>query len=499
MADNDTIDPNNIPHLKEVLLTVYGIDLSTDPKELESLTPEELISAIQMANYWDVPFAASDTIAPDLIAKRISEINALHLKTTVTAKSYKRVIQHQVERGEDWESVATRFRIPVKELQEMNPFTVCATGVILNIPANLSDYALNENEKERINPDYRLACDYIIAEEYKRAIKLLDKVIESGDYPLGAIYHRGLAWYKRGKMRQAINDFSIVVSNDEDNLYSDASGYLESACEIQNSRDEACADLWNAIGLALVKSCAEVSAASGTAGWQYPAFGLSMPMGGIPYTGQSFNHGNDYLLPDFLRPETYASTIGTPQITYDKNGTPMVSFPGYAQMMRQMNQSTLNFALNSAANGRGDSYSTAMANANIGMALMNNSVGEISSTMMETPMYALPATNSSSTGGTGFSTSENSGNFDYQAQYTRYEHLASGHYSSLTTIGTRSTDDSGNIKGTTGNLGNPGGAAVTMKMNLREAQKQMARIRQEAAQHGITIIQSKWETATVSY
>lgn len=40
---------------------------------------------------------------------------------------------------------------------------------------------------------------------------------------------------------------------------------------------------------------------------------------------------------------------------------------------------------------------------------------------------------------------------------------------------------------------------VQMKKNLRDAQREMQRIRRTAASNGVTIQQSKWETATVRY
>ena len=86
--------------------------------------------------------------------------------------------------------------------------------------------------------------------------------------------------------------------------------------------------------------------------------------------------------------------------------------------------------------------------------------------------------------------------FNYESQYRRYERLAESHYNSLTTLGARYSNN-GNISGTAGNRSNIGGNIVTLKMNLRDAQKNMRRIRMEAAQQGVTIPQSSWETATV--
>ena len=38
-----------------------------------------------------------------------------------------------------------------------------------------------------------------------------------------------------------------------------------------------------------------------------------------------------------------------------------------------------------------------------------------------------------------------------------------------------------------------------MSGNFRDAQREMTKIRLEAKKHGVNIVQSKWETATVNY
>ena len=86
----------------------------------------------------------------------------------------------------------------------------------------------------------------------------------------------------------------------------------------------------------------------------------------------------------------------------------------------------------------------------------------------------------------------------YQAAYRSYENSAAGYYRALTIGGVRDQDKNGNIQGkTVGQIS--GGGYATWKQGLSKAQAEMRRIRQEAAQYGVTIQQSQWETATVSY
>lgn len=87
----------------------------------------------------------------------------------------------------------------------------------------------------------------------------------------------------------------------------------------------------------------------------------------------------------------------------------------------------------------------------------------------------------------------------YQNQYKNWERRAEANYRSLTNLGISLKNKRTNER--TGNTGQGmnSGNYVLMKKNLREAQNQMRNIRQQASRDGVTIPQSTWETATVSY
>lgn len=89
-------------------------------------------------------------------------------------------------------------------------------------------------------------------------------------------------------------------------------------------------------------------------------------------------------------------------------------------------------------------------------------------------------------------------NHDYQSEYNRWANLAERHYNSLTNLGYRVKRNDGSRSG--GTLSSMSGSKyVQMKKSLRDAQHEMQRIRRKAAQNGVTITPSTWETATVSY
>ena len=87
----------------------------------------------------------------------------------------------------------------------------------------------------------------------------------------------------------------------------------------------------------------------------------------------------------------------------------------------------------------------------------------------------------------------------YEASYRSYERLVESHFNSLTVAGgAKVKDKQGNISGKT-NGEMKSWAYVGMSGNFRDAQREMTKIRLEAKKHGVNIVQSKWETATVNY
>lgn len=122
-----------------------------------------------------------------------------------------------------------------------------------------------------------------------------------------------------------------------------------------------------------------------------------------------------------------------------------------------------------------------------------NMLGSMANSMSSGSVYDSYSSNfsePSSNTTTGFST--------YQSRYQQWENRASSVYSSLTNLGYSVKDKSGNRSGGTASSMSSSNY-IRQKQLLREAQREMQRIRREAARNGVTIQQSKWETATVSY
>lgn len=89
-------------------------------------------------------------------------------------------------------------------------------------------------------------------------------------------------------------------------------------------------------------------------------------------------------------------------------------------------------------------------------------------------------------------------NTDYQGQYDAWARRAEKNYNSLVNLGYSYKDSFGNKSGGT-NQSLSNSNYVRQKKYLRDAQREMRNIRQKANRNGVKIVQSKWETATVSY
>lgn len=88
---------------------------------------------------------------------------------------------------------------------------------------------------------------------------------------------------------------------------------------------------------------------------------------------------------------------------------------------------------------------------------------------------------------------------NYQAEYDRWASRAEHDYNSLTNLGYSATYSSGKKSGGSGNGRLSSGNFIQMKRSLREAQSQMRKIRRQAAREGVTIRESQYENASVSF
>lgn len=123
--------------------------------------------------------------------------------------------------------------------------------------------------------------------------------------------------------------------------------------------------------------------------------------------------------------------------------------------------------------------------------------GQSGSMAFDTMDYSSSGEISSSTSGSSSSGRLGKDNEAlYRSQYARWEERAKDNYEALTRAGTRTSKDGKDISGTAN--GEWRHHYPQLKKLLREAQKEMRKIRQDARKDGITIPQSNYETVTVT-
>lgn len=175
-------------------------------------------------------------------------------------------IQHTVKRGESFASIASRYGITEMQLMEANPMCdKCHVGLTLTIKQ--SDIDENKEEREEQarlsvldSHDYEEAKMLAISGEYKKTVKLFDKIIEEHQ-PQGILYlSRGICQYERGKWKKAIEDLErALVFNDLSNSERDeADEYLSIARKKRSEQLERRSEMWAGIAAATLMTAATV-------------------------------------------------------------------------------------------------------------------------------------------------------------------------------------------------------------------------------------------------
>lgn len=379
--------------------------------------------------------------------------------------SSQEMIEHIVQRGETFSLIADRYGITEQMLRNSNShIDACYTGLTLQI--NPADIETMRKYKEQIKAErraremrglYEEAWSLMDDGKYKSAQKIFDKIIDTSPATALAYFNRGVCKFNREKWKDAASDFGYAVdcSDCSDELKEKSKELRDVAWQNQEIYEQNRANAWlEVLNMGV--------AAASTAMNVYAAQKYSTPMSQT-YTYTATNM--DYLLNPY-----YAAAQATAQQQYFNNVNAQLMSTSIQQVeaqyqaeYEQMRQLNPLLTYDQFLQIRAQSYG-----------------------------YAENGAES-----TDLNTSSTS--FDYQSAYRRWEKRAEDIYNTLTIGGVRSTGDDG-IKGVVdGDMFTTGGSYATLKMNFRNAQKEMLKIRNEASAEGIIISPSQWETATVNY
>lgn len=381
--------------------------------------------------------------------------------------------KYKVRRGDTIESIAQKYNTSVQQIKDMNySIDRIFVGMTLNLP-DKEENSIGNSINTYIDEYFKIGETLFMVGEYKDAAKSFSKSIKYNPSPL-AYYNRGLCYYNMEKWRQSSEDLAHVI--DSKNIPEEIKENAGELYEIAKHNHEVWAEERNAsiaefvgilVGTGATVASAVIANNSSNASSTLPAshyyqgsYNTYNYDGTAGPLAQAYENGSDNSMAQFYQQAQYQAAL---------------DFKDFQNQMEQQKKDFIKAYKQNFPYASDDDADVAYTN------------------------YLLAVQNEMNGSNSRNKTEDNTINsFDYQSQYERYENLVKSHYNSLTTIGTSIETDDG-YSGTIGNRGNPGGSTVHLNMKLKDAQKQMSRIRKEAASKGIIITASKWETSTVEY
>lgn len=398
--------------------------------------------------------------------------------------------------GETFETIANKYGVGLAELQKANPRkTVCYTGMEITLPAP------NESPvgESGITSVVILQADSLLLEakglsasgEYNKAIKLYNKVIDMNVRVPYAYAGRGECYFGLKKFKKAKNDLLVAINSNQ--LAKVEKEWCEEALvDVDNeieARRQRRSKVWANIGLTFAAAAAVTAsayAASEQSRMQNQQYQNTMP---TSYNPTSTSRSDQVVAQSNARINQIMAQ-GNAQLNQMTN-----------RMMLQVQQSKerLNNAFKEQLAWMGD-----FSRKN-GRQPTEYEIDQWYAThypdLLESRIMARAKMNSNNSE-SEVKENEYKGELSpeqYRAHYRKFEQYAEDAVRNLTSGGYSTKDSKGNIKGKS-NYDYVNGIGYTgNQMNLRNCQKQMEKIRLEAAKYGVIIPQSKWETATVSY
>lgn len=131
-------------------------------------------------------------------------------------------IDHVVQRGETFQSIAMRYGITEQMLRNTNLHVeTCYTGLTLQIDSADIESARQyrrqieaEQRKRELQARYQQAWKLMDAGKYNDAQKVLDGIIVEAPTAL-AYYNRGVCYFNREKWNDAASDFRNTINSDD--------------------------------------------------------------------------------------------------------------------------------------------------------------------------------------------------------------------------------------------------------------------------------------------
>ena len=427
--------------------------------------------------------------------------------------------KHVVQRGETPESISRKYNVPLETLIDANPRLkdYCYVTMELTIPATVNSQGTSAGERSYVSEpngsalnDYAQALDYgkqgnieFERGNYSTAAKLYSKSIKLNPSAWEYHFNRGASYYNNNNYKKAIEDFNWVLSAvDDESIKQAARENIKNARDIIDATKAQRRETWANVGLAFLSAAAVVgtgvaiAAASQqpnpyatTSGYSYqPAY---------PYGNVSSDWSTNYTaavmrqaeastnramfemqqLNDKMMKEAKESMASLDEVMSIHMEWMNKIWPEDSQNGNTLEQSFQSFFMKKY--GRMPTYDQMQ----YCLQLIPPPPGSENDNSFD--FDDVSSTSVASTG-------------NYQEDYDRLARLVEGEFGSVSAMGYKYTNDEGETKyGMDANTSNS--ASLRMFTLIRNNQKEMQKIREEAARKGIRISQSPWETKTYSY
>lgn len=401
------------------------------------------------------------------------------------------IVSHTVQRGETFELIAKRYNISLDELLAVNPDQEgCFVGMEINIPegSKKSTHLLISTSQDVAMLDN--AASLVKRGKNKKATSIYSDVIKQ--YPTASAYFgRGISYYNREKYKSAIEDFKHAQNSPDctEDIKERCNELISKAESLREEKHERRSSIWGNIASAFVGAAALTATA-------YVA-------------SEQSKTPNTYNQP-YMASGTGSSHLSRSNEIIAQSQTQVNQILAQGNMqLQQMTQQTMMQA--QAAKNRSDqAFKEQMEwagdfNKKNGRYPTEFEIDQwYSDHYPDLLHYRIMARGKMASGESDFDKKEIKEEYkgelssaQYEARYRRYESLVEGRMRSLTIGGYQYEDKNGNKKGKVDDI--KGYAYMDHQMGMKDAQREMKRIREEAAKYGVHITPSKWETATASY
>lgn len=398
--------------------------------------------------------------------------------------------------GETFETIAIKYGVTMADLMAANPGKAnCYAGMKIIVPeAHNSPIGLSGVSSDLVNHSDSLlilAKAVRSAGNYKKAIRLYNKVIDMNVRRAYGYAGRGECYYDLNKLTKAKSDLTTAINSGE--LAQIEKKWCENALEevekgLSEKREKR-NKVWSNVGLA-VASLAAIAVTTYAVSEQSKAQNVNS-QSSPNYGGTGASHlsrANAITRESDARINQQMRTA-TAQLNHMTRLTIIKAQQAQehiAEVGKEQLQWTFEF---NEKNGR---YPTEEEK----LWWLYNNHRDIWELQMRAKAegYGNSSPDVSETEEENFTSS-----YDYEASYRRWEASAQSWFGNLTQFGYDYKDKNDNVRGKAGSNMLHGGAYVGNKEGLRKAQEQMRKVRLEAERHGIHIVQSKWETATANF